>query len=144
MVAVADLSESRKQSKKIILIFAALGAAGIIVAMSYVAPQLFLSNTSDTKPLRIASNSYFKIKVGEEAPFLSMAKGGKEPYQYAWDFGDGGVSLLQNTTHIYAKEGTYRVLLTVTDSRGTKSDAAHDVQVFPPNANFTRGEILRY
>lgn len=128
-----------------IIIFASLGALAVIVAALYAVPQLFHLPDTNAKPLRIASNSFFKIKVGENSPFLSMAKGGKEPYQYAWDFGDGGVSLLQNTTHVYTKEGTYRVALTVTDSNGVKAYAVHDVDVFPPNANITRApDILRY
>lgn len=144
-------ANSRKTRNYYILIFAALGVAAVIVAMIYVDPELFLSaanssaNTQTQQlPLRIASDSFFKIKVGEESPFVSMAKGGKEPYQYAWDFGDGQVSHLQNATHVYTKEGRYQVLLSVTDSNGAKAYASHDVQVYPPNANFTRGNLIRY
>jgi|SRR5690242_17794890 PKD domain-containing protein len=141
---------NRKTRNYYILVFAALGIGGIIVAMMYVNPELFLpdntssASTQQQQPLRIASDSFFKIKVGEESPFVSMAKGGKEPYQYAWDFGDGQASHLQNATHVYTKEGSYRVLLSVTDSSGAKAYASHDVQVYPPNANFTRGNLIRY
>jgi len=40
---------------------------------------------------------------------------------WAWDFGDGGTSALQNPTHRYAKSGTYAVRLVVTDELGTAS-----------------------
>jgi large repetitive protein len=37
---------------------------------------------------------------------------------YAWDFGDGGKSLLQNPSHSYATGGTYTATVTVSDGRG--------------------------
>lgn len=37
---------------------------------------------------------------------------------WAWTFGDGGTSTLQNPVHTYAAAGTYTVALTVTDSQG--------------------------
>ena len=38
---------------------------------------------------------------------------------WAWDFGDGGTSTLQNPTHVYANPGSYTVCLTVTDACGS-------------------------
>jgi PKD repeat protein len=38
---------------------------------------------------------------------------------YSWNFGDLGTSNLQNPTHTYANNGSYQVVLTVTDSCGT-------------------------
>ncbi|MEM7038357.1 MAG: PKD domain-containing protein, partial [Bacteroidota bacterium] len=40
---------------------------------------------------------------------------------WAWDFGDGNTSSLQNPSHTYATQGSYQVCLTVTDSCGTDS-----------------------
>jgi PKD repeat protein len=37
---------------------------------------------------------------------------------YAWDFGDGGTSTLQNPSHTYAAGNTYSVRLSVTDAGG--------------------------
>ncbi len=37
---------------------------------------------------------------------------------YAWDFGDGGRSLVQNPSHTYTTAGNYTATVTVTDSRG--------------------------
>jgi PKD repeat protein len=46
-----------------------------------------------------------------------------DPLMYAWDFGDGAKSFLQNPSHTYATAGTYTATVTVTDSRGaTASD----------------------
>jgi len=33
---------------------------------------------------------------------------------YSWNFGDGGVSIEKNPSHVYQKRGTYSVILTVT------------------------------
>jgi PKD repeat protein len=41
------------------------------------------------------------------------------PTEWAWDFGDGSDSNLENPTHTYATPGTYTVSLTVSNSDGT-------------------------
>lgn len=38
---------------------------------------------------------------------------------YAWDFGDGNTSTIENPTHTYAANGTYTVCLAIVDSCGT-------------------------
>ena len=45
------------------------------------------------------------------------------PQQWLWDFGDGTTSELQNPTHVYAAEGTYTVVLTVSNPLGSSSDS---------------------
>ncbi|MBL0105641.1 MAG: T9SS-dependent M36 family metallopeptidase [Bacteroidetes bacterium] len=40
------------------------------------------------------------------------------PQSWAWDFGDGGSSTLQNPTHTYTTAGTFTVTLTVTNTIG--------------------------
>ena len=40
------------------------------------------------------------------------------PTAWAWDFGDGGTSALQNPTHTYNSPGSYDVSLTVTTAAG--------------------------
>lgn len=41
------------------------------------------------------------------------------PTSWAWDFGDGTASALQNPSHCYAAAGTYRVTLTAANGTGT-------------------------
>jgi subtilisin family serine protease len=49
-----------------------------------------------------------------------------------WDFGDGGVSGLQNPGHTWSASGTYRVTLTVTDNGMATSALSADVTVTAP------------
>jgi chitodextrinase len=61
--------------------------------------------------------------IGEVIQFEGYAKGGVEPYNWSWDFGDGNTSTEQLPTHYYLMEGEYIVNLTVTDANGsTASD----------------------
>jgi len=57
---------------------------------------------------------------------------------WAWDFGDGNNSILQNPTHLYAAAGTYNVQLTVVDGPGCLDSITLPVLVNPiPTANFS-------
>ncbi len=51
---------------------------------------------------------------------------------FAWDFGDGGTSTLQNPGHTYAAAGTYSVTLTVTDDLGATGAVTKSVSVTAP------------
>ncbi len=41
---------------------------------------------------------------------------GSAATSFAWDFGDGGTSIIRNPTHLYSAPGTYYVCVTITDS----------------------------
>jgi hypothetical protein len=143
-VVIADMLSKRGLARKDIVLFGGIGVAAVIVAMLYVIP-LQTAAPQDTRPLRIVAESFSKVRVGEDAPFVSLAKAGVPPYQYEWNFGDGITSQIQNTTHIYNGVGNYTVTLTVTDSAGEVRDVSHRITVHPPDANFTRADdILRY
>lgn len=61
---------------------------------------------------------------------------GTLPLSYAWDFGDGGTSTLQDPVHLYTSAGTYTANLTVTNDFGSDSteDTISVVVVIPPLA----------
>jgi len=44
------------------------------------------------------------------------------PTSWAWTFGDGGTSALQNPSHTYTTAGTYTVVLTATNAYGSDSE----------------------
>jgi PKD repeat protein len=48
---------------------------------------------------------------------------------WAWEFGDGATSALQNPSRLYAADGTYLVRLTVTDNDGNPDSVEHPVSV---------------
>lgn len=59
---------------------------------------------------------------------------------WQWDFGDGSSGSGEKTTHTYTEEGTYTVLLTVTDNDGNEDSYQANVTVTngsPPTAAFT-------
>ncbi|HLP51821.1 MAG TPA: PKD domain-containing protein, partial [Chitinophagales bacterium] len=51
---------------------------------------------------------------------------------WAWDFGDGTTSTLQNPSHTYAGNGTYNVSLTITDLSGCTNTYSHPVVIAAP------------
>ena len=56
------------------------------------------------------------VAEGDAVDFTSSVSGGKAPYSYAWNFGDGIASTEAMPTHVYENSGTYTVTLTVTDA----------------------------
>lgn len=70
--------------------------------------------------------------------FAGSASGGVPPIRtWAWTFGDGAVSALQNPTHQYASAGTYNVTLQVIDTDGNTASDSTTVTISnynPPTA----------
>jgi len=71
--------------------------------------------------LRTGAQYKSEVVVGQEAFFVSDAKGGKQPYTFEWKFGDGVVLTTQNATRTFDTPGTYHFDLTVTDADGKKA-----------------------
>jgi hypothetical protein len=73
------------------------------------------------KNLRTGAHYKAEVAVGQEAFFVSDAKGGKQPYSFEWKFSDGVTLTNQNSTRTFDAPGIYRFDLTVTDADGQKS-----------------------
>jgi PKD repeat protein len=61
--------------------------------------------------------------------FSGSVQGGTSPYSFSWNFGDGGVSPLQNPSHTYASEGNYAAVLTVTDANSISASSSLTITV---------------
>ena len=62
---------------------------------------------------------------------LSTAARGLQIVAYDWDFGDGSSDSGITTGHVYAKAGTYTVVLVVTDSAGQKGVVTQVLTIIP-------------
>ena len=63
----------------------------------------------------------YQGKSGQSIQFTGDVTGGKTPYTWYWQFGDGGISYVRNATHSYLSDGTFNALFTVSD-HGGRSD----------------------
>lgn len=81
---------------------------------------LFLSQTLYAQS--DSCNSNFTFSVGPEfsVEFINLSTG---PGTYWWDFGDGAGTNLTSPTHVYADEGDYTVVLTITTDSCVNSDS---------------------
>ena len=59
--------------------------------------------------------------------------------EYHWDFGDGNTSDNANASHIYEKEGTYNVELTVKDSAGNED--SHKITAYVYGSEYNEVEF---
>jgi PKD repeat protein len=61
-----------------------------------------------------------------------------QPTSWAWTFGDGGTSNVQNPSHVYTVAGTYTVTLTATNIVGSNMlTKTNYITVTPPPPDFT-------
>ena len=84
----------------------------------------------------------YKGRPNQNIQFYGSAYGGKTPYTWHWDFGDGTTSNEQNPTHAYSKAGVYTVTLTVTDANGQEAyDTAKVTVNTPPSSPTISGPV---
>jgi hypothetical protein len=75
----------------------------------------------------------FQHACGERTcSFADMSTDGG-PITWAWDFGDGQTSSEQHASHTFGADGTYEVMLTVTDQGGLTSSQTQSITVPVPD-----------
>lgn len=82
--------------------------------------------------ISVAIEAYATCIEPGESLIFSANVSGTNPFTalYAWDFGDGSTSTeSQAVSHTFTIEGTYTVIVTVTDSAGNSGTGAYSVQV---------------
>ena len=84
---------------------AALAAVGIAFASK---PKIKVSITANP----VAGSAPLQVS------FTSSAEEGTSPYSYAWNFGDGNVSNLQDPINTSQTTKSYTAKVTVTDAEG--------------------------
>ncbi|MEO8760809.1 MAG: PKD domain-containing protein [Bacteroidia bacterium] len=73
---------------------------------------------------------------------LTTISGGATIAGWAWTFGDGGTSALQNPSHTYTGAGTYSVVLTCTSSVGCTNTYSTTVNLNSgPSASYTASTV---
>ncbi|MDG6913419.1 MAG: PKD domain-containing protein [Nitrososphaerota archaeon] len=86
--------------------------------------------------LRLLLSAYSTTGSGPawlNVSFSASAFGGSWNYtSWAWTFGDGNTSALQNPSHTYRKPGSYQANVTVTDSAGNKTSQTIWINVTHP------------
>src|SRR2546422_1214190 len=81
-------------------------------------------------PLSVSmSASPASPSVGQQVTFTASVSGGLPPYSYAWKFGDGATGTGNPATHIYTAQGSYPLVLNVTDSANKFVVASQTVSV---------------
>jgi len=69
------------------------------------------------------------IDAGQSVQFGYTPSQGISPYRYSWDFGDGSVSAERSPLHSYNTPGSYRSMVTVSDTAGKIATWTTSVQV---------------
>jgi PKD repeat protein len=91
---------------------------------------------SKAAPLVISASA--NVTSGQaplDVSFTGSASGGVSPRAYSWNFGDGSSgSSSQSPVHRYVREGSFDVVLTVTDAAGARAQATTRIAVAPPAA----------
>ncbi|GAB4477534.1 MAG: hypothetical protein OHK0057_27350 [Thermoflexibacter sp.] len=98
-------------------------------------PQVKFSYSSacEDKVIQFNNETFFKERVEGYPNQIATTE---------WDFGDNTISTLSNPTHIYEKEGIYKVKLTVTSFYGCKVSLEQNITVGQtPTVNFTWSNI---
>jgi gliding motility-associated-like protein len=90
----------------------------------------------------IGFNSNTIACTGQDITFNNTSVG--VGLTYAWDFGDGNVSTLENPVHSYATQDTFTICLTVTDVNGCDTTICKDdnIIIINPTAAFTADETV--
>jgi PKD repeat protein len=89
---------------------------------------------TDSTPL--ADFSYLPNPAALTIDFTDQSTSYDELVSWAWDFGDGEISAMQNPTHKFPDNGTFSVSLTVTDADGSVDAITKQVLTYLPNSSF--------
>lgn len=79
---------------------------------------------------------------GKAASFTNTSSVSLGNLSYAWTFGDGKISTLENPSNLYDADGDYNVQLTVTTDKGCKNALLSTITIHEqPQADFTLSNV---
>jgi len=112
---------------------------GIVTNSKTVNNHLLYSLFDATPPANQAPTASFSYgTIGLTANFTDLSTDSDGAIVgWSWNFGDGGTSTLQNPSHTYSRDGTYAVMLTVTDNDGATNSASQSMTVSNSSAGIT-------
>jgi len=67
--------------------------------------------------------------AGDNIIFVASATEGVQPYNYSWSFGDSTIGSGSPVSHIYQLDGSYTVILTVTDANNQTANTNETITV---------------
>jgi len=67
--------------------------------------------------------------AGDNIIFVASTRGGVQPYNYSWSFGDSTTGSGSPVGHFYQSDGSYAVILTVTDANNQTASATETLAV---------------
>lgn len=93
---------------------------------------------NSTSPLQARASATVLSGVAPlSTVFRVVGHGGVPPYNFTWEFGDGGSQTGTNLTpHLFLSPGVYAVVASVRDSAGTTTRALASVTVLPAVGSF--------
>lgn len=103
--------------------------------------QSMLNQLIAIQPPPLADFSFDTPCYGQSTQFIdeSTSPGNTPVVSWLWNFGDGGISSLQNPAHTYAMPGTYFVSLQIANAAGCTGIIQKTAVVHPvPLANFSQ------
>ncbi len=100
---------------------------------------IFSSYSLQDEPIAAFGLQNSTIACGGSIQFMDSSQ--NAPGSWAWNFGDGGTSIRQNPTHVYANSGNYTVTLVVSNSNGSDSvSGSFNITVVPPAVAVASGD----
>lgn len=121
-----------------------LEAKGSVLNFNYDTANVLQSvSWSMTPPAPPVADFTFAYGTNGLVNFTDASDG--YPTSWAWTFGDGGTSALQNPSHTYTANGTYNVCLVATNAGGSSAQVCKQVTItnipVAPVANFSWNNV---
>jgi len=125
--------EGRFQVRMMLPLASPLGLYDVEALFQGVDVPAYTSFEVVSSEVIVTANGPYEETLGESISFQGDAEGGKPPYTWQWDFGDGNTSDEQNPEHTYEMVDTYEVTLTVYDNGSYEGNDSTTATITQPS-----------